>query len=96
MFIVDITFLDVNQITAELTEQHREYLKTQYALGLLMFGGRKVPRTGGMLLSQHKDKNELIQMLAADPLIQSGLVNYSITELMPVMASEDYQHLLLA
>jgi uncharacterized protein YciI len=94
MFIVDMTFIDVNQITVELTGQHRAYLKSQYDSGVLMFGGRKVPRTGGILVSLHQDKNELIQMLSADPLIQSGLVKYTTTEIMPVMASADYQQLL--
>ncbi len=96
MFVVDMTFVDVNQITAELTAQHRNYLQSQYASGQLMFGGRKVPRTGGMLFSLHQDKNELIAILDADPFIQSGLVQYHISEIVPVMASADYQHLLMS
>ncbi|MFC0119075.1 YciI family protein [Pseudoalteromonas xiamenensis] len=93
MFFVDMTFTDVEQITPELTERHRAYLGKQYESGKLMFGGRKVPRSGGILISQHESKEDLTEILNADPFIQSGLVTYTITEFVPVMASQAYEHL---
>lgn len=94
MFLVDMQFTDLQKITPELTDAHRAYLAAQYQNNQLMFGGRKVPRTGGILLSLHQDKAELVAMLAADPFMQSGAVSYSITEFVPVMASPNYQQLL--
>ena len=94
MFLVDMNFLDMDKITVELTHQHKDYLEREYQSHKLLFGGRKVPRTGGVLISQHATEQELKQVLDSDPFIQSGAVSYSITEFIPVMASKDYTHLL--
>ncbi len=93
MFLVDMTFNDFKKITPELTAQHRQYLTEQYHSNQLMFGGRKVPRTGGILISRHPSKDELIRVLNLDPFIQSGAVSYTITEFVPVMAAQAYMHL---
>ena len=61
---------------------------------MLMFGGRKVPRTGGIIISQHISEHELKQILDLDPFVKSGAVSYSITEFIPVMASKAYQNIL--
>ena len=94
MFLVDMQFTDLEKITPELTDAHRAYLAAQYQNNQLMFGGRKVPRTGGILLSMHQDKAELVAMLEADPFRQSGAVSYSITEFVPVMAAPNYAEVL--
>lgn len=94
MFLVDMKFLDMDKITVELTHQHKAYLEVEYKSDKLLFGGRKVPRTGGVLISQHETEQELRQVLDADPFIQSGAVSYSITEFIPVMASKDYTQIL--
>lgn len=94
MFLVDMTFTDMEKITAELTIQHKNYLEQEYQSNKLIFGGRKVPRTGGVLISQHASEEELKQVLDSDPFIKSGAVSYSITEFIPVMASKDYTQIL--
>ncbi|KZN54684.1 hypothetical protein N474_17395 [Pseudoalteromonas luteoviolacea CPMOR-2] len=95
MFLVDMNFVDLEKITPELTEQHKCYLAKQYEANTLMFGGRKVPRTGGILISMHDNEQQIKEVLASDPFVQSGAVTYAITEFVPVMASRDYAHLLV-
>ncbi|WP_391090951.1 YciI family protein [Vibrio sp. NH-UV-68] len=90
MYLVDMNFTDMSRITPELTEQHKKYLEGQYESGLLMFGGRKVPRTGGILVSAHRTKESLLEVLESDPFVASGAVSYIITEFVPVMASEEF------
>jgi len=94
MFLVDMNFTDMKNITPELTLKHKNYLEGEYKSNKLMFGGRKHPRTGGILISCHESEQELKQVLSLDPFIQSGAVSYSITEFIPVMASKDYAHLI--
>lgn len=94
MYLVDMNFINMALITPELTEQHRSYLANEYKRNNMMFGGRKEPRTGGIIISNHQTKDELRLLLESDPFVQSGAVKYSITEFTPVMASEQYYHLL--
>jgi uncharacterized protein YciI len=93
MYLVDMSFTDMAKITPELTDKHKNYLEQEYKSNKLMFGGRKVPRTGGILISQHESVRELKQVLSSDPFVKSGAVTYSITEFIPVMASKDYKNI---
>ncbi len=94
MFLVDMNFVDMSRITPELTDLHRAHLLGEYNNNNLMFGGRKEPRTGGIIISSHKDIGDLKAVLEADPFIQSGAVEYCITEFTPVMASQPFESLL--
>lgn len=94
MFLVDMIFTDVNRITPELTALHREHLEKEYGSRNLMFGGRKVPRTGGLILSRHVNVEDLTAVLESDPFVKSGAASYTITEFVPVMAAEDYADVL--
>ena len=59
MFIISLTYkVSLQQIDKELNN-HVRYLKAQYAAGNFLASGRKVPRTGGVILSQMKDRIEL-------------------------------------
>ena len=49
MYLVDMTFIDMAKITPELTNKHKNYLEQEYKSNKLVFGGRKVPRTGAYL-----------------------------------------------
>ena len=91
MYLVDMTFIDMAKITPELTNKHKNYLEQEYKSNKLVFGGRKVPRTGGILISHHANESELEQVLDSDPFVTSGAVTYSITEFIPVMASKAYE-----
>ena len=93
MYLVDMSFTDMAKITPELTDKHKSYLEHEYKSNKLMFGGRKVPRTGGILISQHANERELEQVLNSDPFVKSGAVTYSITEFIPVMASKAYENI---
>ncbi|MGX5202815.1 YciI family protein [Aliikangiella sp. IMCC44632] len=93
MFLVDMSFTNMEKITPELTNLHKRYLEQEYSSNKLMFGGRKVPRTGGILISMHANKNELVEVLDSDPFIKNGAASYSITEFTPIMACKDYSHI---
>jgi uncharacterized protein YciI len=94
MYLVDMNFTDMTKITPELTNKHKVYLEKEYKSNKLMFGGRKVPRTGGILISQHANERELKEVLNSDPFVKSGAVSYSITEFIPVMAAKGYENLI--
>ncbi len=94
MFLIDIVFQDIEQITPELTLAHRQYLVPHYKNKTLLFGGRKVPRTGGIILAQHLSQEQVHSLMQQDPLIASGLARYTITEFQVVMTADDYHRLL--
>ena len=67
MFIISLTYkVSLEQIDKEL-ENHVKYLKEQYSIGNFQVSGRKIPRTGGIILSQMKDRIELESVISKDP-----------------------------
>jgi len=88
MFIISLTNkVPLERIDKELNS-HVAFLKEQYALGNFQASGRKVPRTGGIILSQIKDKTELEIIIHKDPFYQNNLVDYDLTEFIPSMTSD--------
>lgn len=75
-------------------ENHVAYLKEQYTLGHFEASGRKVPRTGGVILSQISSREELDKVLALDPFYQSDLADYEVIEFVPSMTSEAFKDFL--
>ncbi len=74
-------------------EAHVHYLEKQYASGNFLISGRKVPRTGGIIIATASNKEELMQIIAQDPFKQNDLADYEITEFIPTMTSRDLQFL---
>lgn len=94
MFIIDLTYkVDLDQVNTHL-EDHIQYLEHQYAQGHFQASGRKVPRTGGVILSILSDKAKLIEQIEKDPFKIHGLAEYTITEFVPSKTSDAFKVLL--
>lgn len=91
MFIVSLNYkCDLGEIDKHL-EAHVDYLKQEYAKRNFIASGRKIPRTGGVILSCVKKKDELELILAKDPFSRAGIAEYEITEFFPSMVAEGYE-----
>ena len=94
MFIISLTYkVSLEQIDKEL-DNHVKYLKEQYAIGNFQASGRKIPRTGGIIFSQMKNRIELENIIHKDPFYQNNFADYDITEFVPTMTSEKLKCLL--
>ncbi|MBD0401259.1 YciI family protein [Flammeovirga sp. EKP202] len=94
MFIINLTYkADLKQVDQYL-EQHIEYLNEQYNLGHFLASGRKVPRTGGVILSNIESKTELLAILEKDPFHQNELADYDITEFVPSKTCDELKFLM--
>jgi uncharacterized protein YciI len=94
MFIVSLTYkADISQIEAHM-DAHKAYLQEQYEAGHFIASGRKVPRTGGIILVRSESMETLEPILAADPFHRHKLADYEITEFMPTMTGDNFRNLL--
>lgn len=91
MFIINLTYkVELAQVDEHL-EAHIDYLKQQYANSNFIASGRKVPRTGGIILSKLKDREELLNILEKDPFKLHGLADYELIEFVPGMTTEEFR-----
>jgi uncharacterized protein YciI len=87
MFIVTLTYLKpVEQVDA-LMHDHVEWLKKGYAEGLFVASGRRVPRTGGVILARSGDEAALREALARDPFVIHGAARCEVVEFTPSMTA---------
>jgi uncharacterized protein YciI len=93
MFIVSLNYkCPLDEVDKHL-DAHVDYLKQQYANGNFIASGRKVPRTGGVILCNAKSKNELESIIAKDPFHQEDIAQYDITEFVPNMVAAGFEQL---
>ncbi len=94
MFIVSIEYkVELSEVEKHI-EEHISFLKNYYEKGVFLLSGRKVPRTGGMILAKMSSKNELWDILKLDPFFTHELADYNITEIAPSMSCEELKFLI--
>ena len=89
MFIIALTYIKPLEEVDALLEEHVAYLKEQYALGNFLASGRKVPRTGGVILARGTSREEIETIIAFDPFHVHEVAEYEITEFSPTITIEE-------
>ncbi|MDA8327255.1 MAG: YciI family protein [Nitrospiraceae bacterium] len=93
MFIISLEYKrPLAEVDSHLPA-HIEYLKAQYEEGNFLLSGRKNPRTGGIILSNVKTKEDLDQILKRDPFYQHHVADYDIIEFEPSMTCKELEFL---
>jgi len=80
MFIVTLTYLKPVEAIDALMPGHVEWLDKGYADGLFLASGRRVPRTGGVILARSGDAAVLSDYLARDPFAIHGAARLDVVE----------------
>ncbi|HBM3128466.1 TPA: hypothetical protein LVL98_002188 [Klebsiella michiganensis] len=92
--VVVLTYVKpLDQVDAQLAA-HVEWLKQGYADGIFLASGRKIPRSGGVILAKGDDMDGLQNWLSQDPFQQSGVAKVEIVPFEASMAAPSLQALL--
>jgi len=93
MYVVSLTYVKPIEEIDPLLPAHIEWLEEHYGAGRFLASGRKVPRTGGVILAAKMARQELDAILAADPFHQNGVAQYDVTEVEISKAADHLQGL---
>lgn len=93
MFIISLTYIKPLEEVDALLEEHVVSLKEQYALGHFLASGRKVPRTGGVILARGVSRVEIETIITLDPFYRHHVAEYEITEFSPTMCVDELEFL---
>ena len=80
MFIVTLTYLQPVEEVDALMAAHIEWLDKGYADGLFVASGRRIPRTGGVILARSGDDAALSAFLERDPFAMHGVARFDVVE----------------
>jgi uncharacterized protein YciI len=92
MFILALTYVKPNEEADKHMEPHMAWVKEGYARGWFLASGRKVPRTGGVVLAVG-NRADIEAYVAADPFTIHGVAQYEITEVAITTAVEGLEAL---
>jgi uncharacterized protein YciI len=94
LFIVTLTYTVPLESVDEVLPAHVGWLEEQYAAGALLASGRRVPRTGGVLLARAEDRAALDALLATDPFHKAGVADYEVLEFTASMTAPGLEGLI--
>ena len=73
---------------------HVKFLQKYYKQNIFVASGRKVPRTGGIILVVAKSKEEIESIIKEDPFHKHKLAEFSIIEFLTSQSHPDFKKLL--
>ncbi|MCR1163023.1 YciI family protein [Paenarthrobacter sp. UW852] len=93
MFVVSLTYKVPDEIVDFHRPGHMAWLKDAFDGGIFLASGRRVPATGGVLLSK-VDRATLDASLAKDPFYSNGVADFEIIQFTATSVAEGYENLL--
>lgn len=94
MYIISLNYIvPLEQLDAHMAE-HVKFLRKYYKLNKFVASGRKVPRTGGIILALADSKEEVENIIKEDPFYIHKLADFSITEFMTSQYHPELKNLL--
>lgn len=93
MYVVSLSYRVPQDIVDFHNEAHIAWLQKAFDDGIFIAAGRKVPRTGGLLLSQ-SDRATLDASLAQDPFYVNGVADFEVMEFHAARVAPGYEILL--
>ena len=91
MFVVSIQYKADLSVVDKLIPEHIRFLEKFYEKGNFVVSGRKVPRTGGIILASAPSKEALNNILAEDPFYQANIASYEVIEFVPSKYAEGFE-----
>jgi uncharacterized protein YciI len=80
MFIIDIKYIAPLEEVDKHIDAHVAYLKKHSENNTFIIVGRKVPRTGGILIANAPSREEVEKIIKEDPFYEYNLAEMTITE----------------
>jgi uncharacterized protein YciI len=94
MFIINLTYIvPLEKLDAHMGE-HMKFIREYYKKNVFIASGRKVPRTGGIILALARSKEEVEKIMSEDPFLKLKLAEFSILEFQTSQHHPDLKKLL--
>ena len=78
MFIVNLTYVKPLEEVEKHLAEHIKFLNKYYTINKFICSGRKNPRTGGVILCNAKNMEEVNEIISEDPFNKNSIANYDV------------------
>jgi uncharacterized protein YciI len=80
MFLLNVRNVHANDEVDTAAAVHLAWLKRHFDSGVFIAAGPKIPRTGGIIVGQGLNRNEIEDLVANSPFVHHGHVTMEIIE----------------
>lgn len=94
MFIFNLTYVKPLSDVEYYLSKHVEFLNEHYEKHIFICSGRKVPRTGGIILCNCANLEEAERITKQDPFYKEGIAKYELIEFVPSKMSKEFEAVL--
>jgi uncharacterized protein YciI len=91
MFIINLNYIAPLEKIDALMREHLVFLNACYREGLFIVSGRKIPRTGGIILAKASSRDALETLMRNDPFIVQGLAEFDVIEFQASQSHPDFK-----
>jgi uncharacterized protein YciI len=78
VFVLLLTYVKPLAEVDALMARHVAWLDEHYAGGRFLVSGRRIPRTGGVILARGDDLAEMEALAATDPFVAGGVATCEV------------------
>jgi uncharacterized protein YciI len=80
LFVLLLTYVKPLPEVDALMREHVAWLDEQYAAGRFLVSGRRIPRTGGVIVARGDDREEIEALAATDPFVRGGVATCEVVQ----------------
>ena len=80
MFVLLLTYVKPLAEVDALMRDHMAWLNEQYDAGRFLVSGRRIPRTGGVIVARGDDREEIEALAATDPFVSGGVATCEVVQ----------------
>lgn len=91
MFILKLKYSKPLEEVDKLVKPHTKYLEKYCSLQKFICTGRLNPRTGGIIICNAKDKEEIETLIEEDPFYINEVAEYEIIDFLPKVYAEGFE-----
>jgi uncharacterized protein YciI len=80
VFVLLLTYTRPLDEVDALMRRHMAWLNEGYAAGRFLVSGRRMPRTGGVIVATGDDRDEIEALAATDPFVTGGVATVEVVQ----------------
>jgi uncharacterized protein YciI len=80
VFVLLLNYIRPIEEVDALMREHVAWLNEHYDAGRFVVSGRRVPRTGGVIVARGDDGDEIERIVASDPFVSRGVAACEIIQ----------------
>lgn len=91
MFVLLLTYTKPVEDVDALMRDHMRWLNDGYRDGRFVVSGRRVPRTGGVIIARGDDREAIEALAAADPFVSGGVATVEVIQFNASQAADGFK-----